>query len=1350
MTANDSPPRKPKRKSPGGATPKLEVDAGRTLRDSDEQVVADKAAGGASRPPSMNKPARKGRHATAATDGLAPLIVGIGASAGGLEAFKSFFTHMPSDSTMAFVLVQHLAPHHHSLLAELVGRSTDMPVVEATDGEPVLPGHVYVIPPDATLTILSGLLHVTRPAPPRQHRWPIDTFFTSLAEDQGDCAVSIVLSGTGSDGARGLRAIKEHGGLTLAQSEFDHVAMSGMPASAAATGLVDDVLPVEEMPARLEAHQQHLKAMHQSKGPDGLLDDVPDHLQDITRLLHRSSGHDFSQYKERTVVRRIQRRMQVLQKKGVADYVEHLRQDPAELERLFREMLISVTEFFRDPAAFELLRERVIPTLLDDKGAADALRVWVPGCATGEEAYSIAITLKEAMATRQGLPKVQIFATDIDDRAIASARAGRFRGPLSGISAERLERWFHPDGDDFIVAKSIREMCIFSPHSAIKDPPFMRIDLISCRNLLIYMNGDLQERVVKVFHYALQRGGYLLLGPSEGLSRNAKLFTVIDKKHRLYLRREDSSLHLPSLPPRPGAGGGYAARKRGGSYARIGTDDLIERSARRALEAHSPAYVVIDAAHEVLRFCGDTGRYLQPSSGAATLNLFALLHKGLRGVTRRAVQQAFAQQRAVVEDGLSLVIEGKRRALQLIVEPLPESDGATQLCAVAFRERESTAPSTADNADIPSVHATPVSLLEQELEGTRLQLQVAIDQHETINEELKSANEEYQSVNEELQSSNEELETSKEEMQSINEELQVVNVELGNKNAALLHANNDLRNLMESTQIATLFLDEQLRVTGFTPMISALFHLREGDMGRPITEISSRIPYLELAQDARKVSRDLVMVERTLQEAESGQAFLLRMRPYRTIENVIAGVVLTFTDITDRRRFELERGFLAAIVDSSNDMIIGHSLDGAITSWNDGARKVLGHRAGNVIGKSMALLLPADSPHLSSLLGACAQAEPTELEMGWLHQNGSVVEVSVTCSPVRNSLGELVAGSLIARGIGERLAADHLLQASERRLAQLVDQTTAGVAQVEPNGHFVLVNPAFCEIVGRSADLLYTMRMQDVTHAEDLGASEYAIDSLLAGGPPCQVEKRYVRPDGSLVWVINSVSLVVGRDGQQRHILAVVQDISERRRAAEHMEMMLGELNHRVKNTLASVQSIAMLTLSNTPTPEAFRTTFLARLQALSMTHNLLARDEWHGAELRELVLIELAPYQRDDHVRVTLTCDLMHLKPKTALALSMAIHELTTNAVKYGALSVPGGHVTVHCEPRRVGGARRLRIEWREQGGPAVSPPTRRGFGSRLITDGLAYELDGTVSLDFDPAGVICTIEMPIEEPAK
>ena len=1288
-----------------------------------------------------------------------PLIVGIGASAGGLEAYRAFFGRMEPNADIAFVLVQHLAPDKSSILAELIARSTSIAVQEATDGTVVEGNHIYVIPPDATLTIQHGALQLSKPAPPRQYRWPIDAFFTSLAEDQGDNAVAIVLSGSGSDGARGLQAVKDNGGLVLAQAGFDHVAMSGMPASAAATGFVDEVLAVEQMPGRLLTHLAYQRATRRTQGPDGARNDLVGHLQTICALLRTELGHDFSQYKEKTLVRRIQRRMQVVQTETVTGYIDYLKQNPRELDNLFRELLISVTEFFRDPEAFEALQKQAIPTLLEDKGAADILRVWIPACATGEEAYSVAISFAEAIAQRRGVgPKIQIFATDIDDRAIAAARTGRFRAPLPGVAPERLERWFTADGDDYVVVKPIREMIVFSPHSAIKDPPFSRLDLVSCRNLLIYLNPTLQEHLIRTFHYSLRTGGILMLGPSESLGRNTTLFSTLDKKHRLYVRRSDGRAAVPVAIPRRLVGPDIPPRQP--SQRTTSTEDAIDRNARKVLERHVPAFVVIDGNHDVLRFSGDTGRYLGPSTGTASLNLFTLLHKGLRAPARAAIQHALGKRSTAVQEGQMTAPGGERVLVSLTAEPIPDENGAgdrrtaSNLCLLMFKDQP--APAAAASADAPAAKsnangdARRVPELEQELATTREQLHTAIDELETANEEMKSANEEYQSVNEELQSSNEELETSKEEMQSINEELQTVNVELHSKNEVLARLNSDLKNLLESTQIATLFLDSSLHVSGFTPAISDLFHLREGDHGRPITEITARIPYPELKHDVKQVLRTLAMVERILQGGPDGTIYLLRMRPYRTTDNVIEGVVLTFIDITERQQHEYERGRLAAIVESSQDAIIGHGTDGTIHTWNRGAEQMFGYPASRVLGKTLAMLLPKDSDQqLREMLACCAgTSSQSEMEMSWQRQDGGSVQVSVRCSPIFDPSGAIVGGSTIVRDITERQRGARKLAESERRLAAIIEQTTVGVAQTDLKGRFELVNPRFCEIVGRSADELRGLRMQDLVHADDRAASEARFQALVAGGPPFNIEKSYVRPDGSTVWVSNYVSLVSDDDDGPTHAVAIVLDITRRKLEAQHRELLLNELNHRVKNSLATVQAIATRTLASATDLASFRDAFMSRLLALSSTHDLLARESWRGVDLRKLVESELLPYVDAGRAASNIRGERLQLNPKVTVALSLALHELATNAGKYGALSVPEGQVDVQWKAFTRGNQPWLELDWTERGGPEVKPPQRRGFGSRLISEGITYELGGEVSLDFPLTGVSCRILIPISDP--
>ena len=804
---------------------------------------------------------------------------------------------MPADTGMAFVLVQHLDPDHNSLLVELLRPHASMPVMEARDRVKVEKNHIFVIPPDATLTMEGDVLRISSPAPERAHRRPIDTFFSSLADNQEDCAVAIILSGVGSDGTLGVKAIKEHGGFTLAQAEFDATAMSGMPQSAAATGLVDCVLAVEAMPAKLVEYQCHLGEVEERKDPDGIRDDAKEHLAAIMSLLRQRIKHDFSGYKPNTLIRRIQRRMQVLQIETVPAYVEHLRREKEESDVLFRELLIGVTRFFRDEDAFEALKTTILPSLLANKKANEPIRVWVVGCATGEEVYSIAILLQETLEEHNAVHPIAVFGTDIDAQAITFARAAGYR-KMDGLSPSRLERWFLKDKEDYYPLATIRDMCVFSAHSVVKDPPFSKLDLASCRNVLIYLDNDLQHRVMQTFHYALRPGGYLFLGPSESVSRDAKLFAVVDKKHRILQRQDNVRATLPefqraALPRTIEPTSPLAAR----------VEDRIDRSARRVMDKHSPAYFVIDKNHDILRFSGgEAGPYLEPSPGAASLNLFDILRKSLRSQVRIAVQKSFDSRQMVVDENLAIRIDGKRRSITLIVEPIVESTLPGELFVVAFRERGQL-PDMAEGGDTLSAVSDPTAeAFQQELRAAKAQAQATSDELENHIEEMKSMTEEYQSVNEELQSSNEELETSKEEMQSVNEELQTVNNELHGKNEQLTHVNSDLQNLLDSTQIATIFLDDDLRIRNFTPAAMDMFPLRDSDRGRALTEIVTRLTYDELQDDVRKVQRTLSAVEHEVSLKDESATFIMRIRPYRTIKNVITGVVITFNDITGRKQ----------------------------------------------------------------------------------------------------------------------------------------------------------------------------------------------------------------------------------------------------------------------------------------------------------------------------------------------------------------------------------------------------------------------------------------------------------------
>lgn len=1165
-------------------------------------------------------PRSMGRARAAAKSG-APLVVGIGASAGGLEAFTTFFTHMPPDSGMAFVLVQHLDPHHKSMLADLLGRHTAMPVVEATDGVRVRANHIFIIPPNATLTLRGGVLRVSKPAPAREHRRPIDTFFTSLAEDQGERAVCVVLSGTGSDGTLGLRKVKEHGGLSLAQADLDATAMGGMPQSAAATGLVDHIIAVAEMPALLMDYQQHLHEIAPQKNGGGNRVDVPEHLAAICSLLRVGTSHDFSQYKRSTLLRRIQRRMQVLRVDTVPAFIERLRKEPSQVELLFRELLIGVTQFFRDPHAFEVLESVVIPKLLEHKQADDPLRIWVPACATGEEVYSIAILVREALE-RHGLAlKVQIFGTDVDDAAVAVARAARYHKGMEGVARERLERWFAADGDEYCPVRAIREMCIFSTHNVIKDPPFSRLDLISCRNLLIYMEPSLQDRLMQTFHYALRPGGYLCLGQSESVTRKTQLFATLDKKHRIFQRRETSAAPPDFLLAAP-------STAKSDVRARPPTPrdtNAVDAEVQRVMARHSPAYVVIDHDHDILRFSGgEVGRFLEPSPGTASLNLLGMVRKALRPAVRAALQRAHKTDETVTSEHPVIKIDGQRRSIRLIVEPLADEHGVEgRRWVVAFQEAPIMATGKDARESAGTLHPD-VQALEQELQTTKTQLRATIDELETSNEELKSANEEYQSVNEELQSSNEELETAKEEMQSVNEELQTINAEMSSKNETLTRLNSDLKNLLDSTQIATLFLDNTLRITYFTPAMTELFHLRDSDRGRPITDLVTRIHYTDLRRDVAKVQRTLAVIEHEVRIVDDEAVFLMRMRPYRTVDNVIDGVVITFLDITARKRHEEISARLAAIVEFSQDAIIGHNFDGTITSWNAGAETIFGYTAAEAIGQPFSILIPPDqSDDVPQILDKVKRGERVEhFEIDRVRKDGKQIDVSLTHSPVKDSSGRIVAASTIAR------------------------------------------------------------------------------------------------------------------------------EFTERKLAEEHRNLLVAELDHRIKNTLAIISSLVAQTAKSADSAEHFAQIITGRIQALGRVHNLLNAHRQGHAELYDMVAGELAAYSsgKEDRIRVA-GKERICLTAKTAQTLSMAVHELCTNAAKYGALSTSTGQVEVKWRVTNSTHEPILSIEWIESGGPPVAPPTRRGFGSELIERLVQYELQAKVHRDFAIRGVRCTIDFPLTD---
>lgn len=834
-------------------------------------------------------------------------IVGIGGSAGSLEAYEQFFKNMPSDTGMAFVLVPHLDPTQKGIMPEIIQRLTKMKVFRVEDGMKVQPNNIYVIPPNKDMSIFHGTLHLMEPAAPRGLRMPIDYFFRHLAEDQKERAICIILSGMGSDGTLGLKAIKENLGMAMVQDP-ESAKYDVMPRNAIETGLVDYVLPPDKMPEKLISYVTHV--INVPKVKPVVEDKTISALPKILLLLRDKTGHDFSLYKKNMLYRRIERRMSVHQISNIAHYVRLLQENPHELELLFKELLIGVTSFFRDPEAFQILKEKALIPLIKGKTEDTTLRVWVPGCSTGEEAYSIAILLKECVEKikPKDMFKIQIFATDIDKEAIEKARLGIFPANIAAdVTPETLERFFVKTGDNYQIRKDIREMIVFAPQNIIMDPPFSKIDLISCRNLLIYLSPELQKKLLPLFFYALNPNGILFLGSSESIGGFTDLFQVVDSKWKIFKRKELVPSRLPVLELPLAFASRVEAKIKG--IARVPGEleaSIPEMVQKIVLETLSPPVVVINENGDILYLTGKTGKYLEPPVGKANLNIYAMAREGLRFELASAIRKANKERKPVFIRGLRIMSNGGEIAVNLTVKPFGEQENLKGMLMVIFEEAK-----TPEKDKIKAKgkgrmsYRKEIEALEKELKYTKEYLQTVIEEMETSQEELKATNEELQSTNEELQSTNEELMTSKEELQSLNEELVTVNAELQNKIEELSAANNDMKNLLDSTEIATIFLDNNLNIKSFTSSATKIMNLIQSDIGRPITHIVTNLKYENMIKDAEEVIRTLVYKEMPVQTKDN-RWFLMRIMPYRTIDNMIDGVVITFVDITERKQIEEE------------------------------------------------------------------------------------------------------------------------------------------------------------------------------------------------------------------------------------------------------------------------------------------------------------------------------------------------------------------------------------------------------------------------------------------------------------
>jgi two-component system CheB/CheR fusion protein len=864
-------------------------------------------------------------------------IVGIGASAGGLEALEGFFANMPSDSYMAFVIIQHLDPKHKSIMGDLLQKYTTMRIAGIKDGMPVEPNCIYLNPPDKNVVMLNGIFQLIEPMKTHGINLPIDCFFRALADDQGSKAICVVLSGTGSDGTLGLKAIKGGGGMTMVQAETQ-ARYSGMPRSAINTGLADFILPVEQMSTELQKYVQHpyIEGIPRQEIAKEHFENA---LQKIFVLLRSNLGHDFSNYKETTIRRRIERRMAVHRIDTIDEYVHYLQETPVEMQELFKDLLIGVTNFFRDPEAFETLREKVLPRLIEHQSPDTPIRIWVPGCATGEEAYTLAMLFVETAEMLNTSYDVQVFASDLDHEAIESARNAVYPESIAAdVSPERLRHFFIHEEGTYKVKKQIRELVVFAKQNLIKDPPFSKLDLVSCRNLLIYLKAGLQKQILPLFHYTLNPNGVLLLGTSESIGEFTDLFVPLDQKAKIFQRKDlvvDKRLDYPVMPFFEG----HPAMPRiedKKAPEKIDIRGLIEKI---MIADYAPPCVIINDQYQVLYMLGSADRYLIFPSGEPSFDILSVARQGLKQKLRTALRDVVKQKKAIECSGVRVKQNGVFRTVDLVVRPLLDTTFPPGTLLIVFYDR--TPPETPAQKT-KKVHAEKgidpyIESLELELQSTKESLQTTIEELETSNEELKSTNEELQSVNEELQSSNEELKTSKEELQSTNEELTTVNTELQHKVNELSRANNDINNLLASTDIGTIFLDIDLRIKRFTPAMKKIFNLINSDIDRPISDITSNLQYATLYDDAKAVLDTLVRKEIEIQNSE-GRWYSMRIAPYRTVDNIIDGVVVTFVNITELKRAEgvqqNARIYAESIVETVREPLIILDSDLVVQSAN--------------------------------------------------------------------------------------------------------------------------------------------------------------------------------------------------------------------------------------------------------------------------------------------------------------------------------------------------------------------------------------------------------------------------------
>lgn len=1275
-------------------------------------------------------------------------VVAIGASAGGLEALQTLVDTIPVDGGLCYVVVQHLSPDHESILDQLLQTHTKLKVSQIKDGDEVLPDHIYLVPPGKLLNIENDRLMLDPIDRSGGLRTPIDHFFRSLADAKGRDAYCIILSGTGSDGSLGLKAVKSAGGFAIVQ-ESNNARFPGMPDSAAATGVVDFVLRAEDIAPRLDEIVRHRYDLDSEGERENLRKEIEERLGQLTKILRDGEGHDFSDYKPGTLTRRIERRMMLLRIRTVENFLELLEENDKERQLLVQDFLIGVTHFFRDPEAFRSLRKKIVRPLLESD--RESFRIWVPGCSTGEEVYSIAMTFMEEMDNVGERRQIQFFGTDIDSAALLHARDGVYsQSSVGTLTDKQKSSFFTQEGDHFRVNQYLRESCVFAPHNLIQDPPFSRLDLVSCRNLLIYLSTDLQKKVIPRFHFSLLKSGYMFLGPSEGLAGEDEFFECLDKTHRIFRKNTDVPVrYSPLSDPRP-----RSTKSPEQNFRQLAQDNRAdavveisrETQAEQAfLRRYAQPFSLLSTAGDIIYLSEQMSKFIRPAKGVPSNEIEAFLTRELRVPVRSALDEARASENEVVNRNVVVEVDGDRRLYDIVACPLEGSPGQLLLTLQEVRIQGS------DDLDVSLSQQASSNrdILEREVVSLRRQLAASQREHEVSNQELKSTNEELLSMNEELQSSNEELETSREELQSINEELETVNSELSENNMRLTRANSDLKNLFESTDIAVLFLDSQSCIRSFTPAATAFFGLKKRDVGRPIADLSSKINYKQLADDVINVERDLQTVEREITVDKTEETYALRMRPYRTTDDRLDGYVLTFFDISTRKKAEeqlkrnadaLEKQY--AELETLYDTIpVGLSLVDKDMRWlriNERLADINGFPASEHIGKKQAELIPdidkkivdaqkhvfeTGKPIIGTEVTGFTPAAP-EKERDWI----------VDYYPIYSG-NEVFAIGTCVREVTKEKQLMRQLAANEARLKLALER-----------------NPLLLAEIDSKAVLLWTMgnlpglpRSQDagktLSQLMDKEDAERLIGALSGGSSQFDFSIQHEGEE----FTYGAFVETIGKKKNTKTYSVAFFDLSHRRQMEARQQILLDELQHRVKNTLATIGAIANFIKADSKDVDDFQKRLMARLTAISRTHDLLTVQNWGQAPLFDLIRAELSPFMRKGEKNISIVGQDLMLEPKEALGIGMAFHELATNAAKYGAFLKETGVVTVTVENDLNHKLYNRAVRWKETGGPKVKTPgNKAGFGSFLLQKVLAKDLDGKSNLTFETDGLKYELLLP------